>query len=978
MLSFATFRASGTVNSFAALTKSVARGLNKSLQTLTGKDLSILRPQQILEEGKPLVLSPESPLERPLLTIAPDEDGLPIKAMLGLQHLLHYRIHVEPELCHPLWNDVKNSIRRSGMQSSLMKGVVMSHINHGPYQSGANMQVKLETLTSLVHTMSSERFYDLQEMMACDRSCEADDPCMPQSPLALLSEPTVQNRGIFAKYKSWLQSLVALHVLDTQWSLSEMILDEIVSKGGFDSGLDGLEPGESNDEADGEADEPAEEPVRAGGLENPTTKAEMDELRKHFQNSVHLCQHFYGDRELQIDFRILYEGGKEIIDEFVKALEMQSGGQDNLRSMCRVFYDSELLHSLGVSNTKGASYVLTPEEVAEKPWLCDELDRMQRYFDYTMEICSARAWSQIQFVMLLPHNLSLVYHPNHQQRAPAMQHIKSICEATLQAEAVVTGQAESALDAAAKRVLRTCLTDMGWSQTQIGRECMAVLREARYDPTDDNLRLQAFLLHARPQNTKFHLEDTFAGLADVVKRNSKSAVMTRWTKYYHAAHNPTLKPHATKWPLVQPTESDVANATGKHYGARNFNVTASVQPEEFVTGFTVQKLKKLTKKAGTASNQRSAAATALLTTLCNSPVPVKFRHISTAWAGLADHLSGQQVVTNLMQILLEYYVVDPEKIPPTPTWIFLSSLGADNPWKVLPMELLHPLATPPHLQRKGILAAFRVTGKPEDLVAASICSGIFLTKQQLLNLMEHERIPKPPRGSGSGKRGNLTKPDFASKVVEHFYPTASDADKTFMIDAIMGGPKSKLDLPCPEEVLLAMEHMDEENSKEFEPMRKLALQQTKINQDKKKKAAQTTARGKAGQADAEVPAAPEEEPALPADVAAGSSQDPAAASRAPPATVTERKNFTPAELKPLIPGSHQKASLSVTWGGVKKNLSEAEALRDVLAFLWNAHADRRPQHRQQTRPTWEQIRRVVADFDAQTGILGSTKRVRTA
>ena len=33
-----------------------------------------------------------------------------------------------------------------------------------------------------------------------------------------------------AKYKSWLQSLVALHVLDTQWSLSEMIFDDIVEK----------------------------------------------------------------------------------------------------------------------------------------------------------------------------------------------------------------------------------------------------------------------------------------------------------------------------------------------------------------------------------------------------------------------------------------------------------------------------------------------------------------------------------------------------------------------------------------------------------------------------------------------------------------------------------------------------------------------------------------------------------------------------
>ena len=212
---------------------------------------------------------------------------------------------------------------------------------------------------------------------------------------------------------------------------------------------------------------------------------------------------------------------------------LRAGGQwyqGCLKSLARTFYDLDLLQRLGISRAQGTQPVLTREEVVAQPWLCDELDRLHRYFKYTMEICSARSWSQSQFGLLLPHMLALTYLPNEQQRPEALQHIRNICDSVLLAEAIVLGKTDHAVEPAVKKDLRRCLLDMAWPQSQIGRECMAVLEAASYDASNYELRLQAFLLHARPQNTKFHLEDVFAGLADVVKRHSKSSVMTRFCK----------------------------------------------------------------------------------------------------------------------------------------------------------------------------------------------------------------------------------------------------------------------------------------------------------------------------------------------------------------------------------------------------------------------------------------------------------------
>ena len=254
-------------------------------------------------------------------------------------------------------------------------------------------------------------------------------------------------------------------------------------------------------------------------------------------------------------------------------------------------------------------------------------------------------------------------------------------------------------------------------------------------------------------------------------------------------------------------------------------------------------------------------------------------------------------------------MLDLEQPRATPTWLCVTSLGADNAWKYLPVELLHPAAAPLHLRRAGAVAAFEVVGAPENLVAAGIRTGICLTKFQITKLMEHEKIPKPAKGF-------RRKEHFAKAVIDHFHPDASDEDKARMLRAMMGRA-FQTEVVCPEDVVLAVEHMDPENSKEFEQIRKVCLQQTQVNEEKKKEAkAAAAARAREAKA-GEVPAAPEAEPD--AAAAASSSADLARKAPTPAASVAERKNYTPAELKPLIPGQGQLAGVYLKRNPTQRN-----------------------------------------------------------
>ena len=281
----------------------------------------------------------------------------------------------------------------------------------------------------------------------------------------------------------------------------------------------------------------------------------------------------------------------------------------------------------------------------------------------------------------------------------------------------------------------------------------------------------------------------------------------------------------------------------------------------------------------------------------------------------------------------------------------------------MPTALLHPLSVPPSLRQEGLSTVLKVVGPLEELVSAGIRTGVFLTRKQLASLMEYAKIQRPQKGSGRGKRGSVIKIDLGKAVIAHYHAAASEESKQAMVTALMGSEQP--DVACPEEVVLAVEHMDPENSKDFSEIRKLCLHQKKTNENRQKeKQHQQREREKAMKAGSGDAANP------PADEAASSSAPSSSAAaprqevtpRAPAATIAERKNFTPPELKPLLPGTGSLPGVYLkrnpamkSYTGYYPAFSHSNALsRTHFSWLYLSHKALGPPNCQRYPDPWSQ------------------------
>ena len=62
-------------------------------------------------------------------------------------------------------------------------------------------------------------------------------------------------------------------------------------------------------------------PAPAGSL--PQTKTELQKLRQSFNNTMHLCAHFYADRALQDDLRMVSSACRPVTREYHRTLQQQ-------------------------------------------------------------------------------------------------------------------------------------------------------------------------------------------------------------------------------------------------------------------------------------------------------------------------------------------------------------------------------------------------------------------------------------------------------------------------------------------------------------------------------------------------------------------------------------------------------------------------------------------------------------------------------
>ncbi|CAE8701071.1 unnamed protein product [Polarella glacialis] len=491
----------------------IIRKMNTAMMMTLNKGLDVLIPNTRLVPGGSQSVWP---LDPPTVK-ALDNEATQHKACHVLEFNVGLRLHTEGESCHPDWNDVKNSIVRAGLQVSLLKGTIMANTDFGPFKGGKTKLTKQEACEQFVAGLSTEDYQEYMEDIARDRALPLDDEGVPASPEEWLESRTVDKRGIFVKYKSWFNAVVAMHWLTWDWTIASVVLDYALK-----------DPDEEPElarpvvAADGEGSQSSDS-------EEPVTKAGLYKKYQNLKNTMGMSAHFYHDRFLQADLRMIVEATLPLRLQFEDMLQAAKGQVTTLhwaaqrssglyfagvKAVIHTLHDREVLDRLGLSLHVPGQH---PDE--EEAWVQEELATLARYRKLVVELASARCWSNAHFTICQPHTFVQVHHPDASRRPRVLNQTKKVWAAILMMEDVVLKHV--AVSAGVFKAAKRCLNDVAWNCSQVARETYAVCLQAAWSHTDEQLREQSFAIFARPHNTKFFLEDAFGNLADVGKRASK-------------------------------------------------------------------------------------------------------------------------------------------------------------------------------------------------------------------------------------------------------------------------------------------------------------------------------------------------------------------------------------------------------------------------------------------------------------------------
>lgn len=183
-----------------------------------------------------------------------------------------------------------------------------------------------------------------------------------------------------------------------------------------------------------------------------------------------------------------------------------------------MLHDSATVEFLGVT-------LAVPTEGCDEAWVHEERKILRKFLTFLVTLCAFRAWSQMQFVMMMPQLLACVHHRTHIARDAGLGRARDLVKAVLAAE-----HAAYTVPLKNKKLLSALqglLKDLSWNALQLAREGMAICQQCDYNRTDPELRLFSWLVFGRLANTKYLLEDVFNHVADISRRHAKNHTMQR-------------------------------------------------------------------------------------------------------------------------------------------------------------------------------------------------------------------------------------------------------------------------------------------------------------------------------------------------------------------------------------------------------------------------------------------------------------------
>ena len=180
---------------------------------------------------------------------------------------------------------------------------------------------------------------------------------------------------------------------------------------------------------------------------------------------------------------------------------------------------------------------------------------------------------------------------------------------------------------------------------------------------------------------------------------------------------------------------------------------------------------------------------------------------------------------------MQEYILAVPASAPSYTAMMCNKLDVDSngKWQMLPVKLQLPSQLPQALRSYG--SAWLVTGEKQSLVKSAVFAGVFLTVKTLEYIQSLLQYKLPEKGEGSGKHGGIVKLDHAKALVGFLWPNATEADKTRMIDALVGKALSRV--KCSSDVIAAVKELGQEGERDFKHLHQVALNQEAVEHERK-------------------------------------------------------------------------------------------------------------------------------------------------
>ena len=160
-----------------------------------------------------------------------------------------------------------------------------------------------------------------------------------------------------------------------------------------------------------------------------------------------------------------------------------------VRALAQI-HQTECLSMINVTTASRSSATMALDHpVASEQWFCDEMSRVQDFWNALIDISAARCWSQMQFSICSPNNLVAALHSDEPTARSALSLQKKVWEAVLQAEQAVK---RHDLPKCIRSEINARLQDVAWHNLQCAREAFLVCQSGNWEPKDSEIKTLAF------------------------------------------------------------------------------------------------------------------------------------------------------------------------------------------------------------------------------------------------------------------------------------------------------------------------------------------------------------------------------------------------------------------------------------------------------------------------------------------------------